>query len=113
MSNSIRLLPPPKGLGVNPISNGVTTYSAAPGSVLNVPYPGDTDFLVANGWIPTAGFGGRGQASIGLAGATADRPKMNGEQILFPGTQYLDTTLAALIVWDGETWRNPLTGASV
>jgi hypothetical protein len=55
----------------------------------------DADMLQANGWV-------RG----GKSGVTSARPTNPGR-----GDQFIDTTLAAVIMWDGAAWRNVLTGA--
>ena len=50
-----------------------------------------------------------GFASCGLGGTTANRPKIgdgdipNGPRA---GEHYLDTSLNAVVVWDGQNWRN-------
>lgn len=53
--------------------------------------------LEANGWI-----------RVGQTGATTARPATP-----YTGQFWEDTTLNIDIVWDGKTWRNSVTGASV
>jgi len=121
MSNLVRFLPPANpsnggsvigGVGENPA--GVSLGGAqpriyptqgttiAPGATLDVPI-GDAAGLGSLGWIP-----------VGQVGPTSGRPALrppgSGTDV---GTFYCDTTLTLVIIWDGETWRNPLTGASV
>jgi hypothetical protein len=43
------------------------------------------------------------------SGTTAQRP--TGSGALFPGWIHIDTTLSAVVVFDGTNWRNPITGA--
>lgn len=85
---------PPNGKAATISANG-RTYSAAANSFVDVP-TGDLWLPAANGWVQVEG-----------AGATAARP--SGPRL---GQKYLDTTLAATIVWNGVNWANPATGAS-
>ncbi len=80
------------------------TLSGTPGSYLDVS-DADAVILEANGW-----------SRVALVGPTANRPPPTGLAPAFcanPGTKYLDTTIGAVIVFDGATWRNPLTGGAV
>ena len=43
------------------------------------------------------------------SGTTAQRPA-HGARDFVPGMFYYDTTLSKMIVCDGATWRDPLTG---
>jgi len=85
------------------VTPGGRTFAQTPGQAIDV-VASDAEFLAANGWL-----------SIGQSGTTAQRPTANpsaGAYVAQPGTVYVDTTLAAVIVWDGTTWRNVLTGAA-
>jgi len=65
----------------------------------------DAQVLSANGW-----------AVLGMVGTTANRPKATDDDMAMAfgvGMRYIDTTLAAMIVWDGANWRNVATGAAV
>jgi hypothetical protein len=80
------------------------TLSGTPGSYLDVS-DADAIILEANGWI-----------RIALVGPTYNRPPPTGLAPAFcanPGTKYLDTTLGILIVFDGTSWHNPISGAAV
>jgi hypothetical protein len=52
---------------------------------------------------------------VAMTGPTTARPQhgdpdfANGPQI---GFRYYDTTLSAMIIWDGATWRNEVTGVA-
>ena|ERR1700733_6011867 len=48
---------------------------------------------------------------VGGSGTTAQRP--NGTGFQKAGFLYVDTTLELVVVWDGSSWRNPVSGASV
>lgn len=91
-----RLMPPATG-GTTIVVNG-RTWTCAVGSTIDVPDQ-DAAVMTANGWL-TAAPGG--------AAATASRP-LNPLR----GMVFHDTTLGYNIVWDGKTWRNPTSGASV
>ena len=98
----LRLLPP-VDVAKQSITVSGHTYAATPGETLDVPN-GDAMTLCANGWILVA-----------AVGTTSQRPtsNSNGSRPLNVGTEYVDTSLGALIVWDGASWRNPATGAAV
>jgi hypothetical protein len=74
---------PPVAVGAQTINVNGRAYSAAPGSVVDV-IDADAQVLASNGWT-----------KIAFSGPTSD------------------TTINALVVWDGATWRNPVTGAGV
>jgi hypothetical protein len=77
------------------------SYTGTPGYTYDIESC-DAEELSANGWIDCA-----------LSGPTSERPSASvGPNSLFPGLQFLDTDLDAVVVWDGATWRNVLTGAS-
>lgn len=98
----------------NPITVRGTTYSSPIGTPLDVEWT-DAQLLIANGWTPVARDGGRGSTEPGQVGTTAQRPTAGsgGRVPLVQGTQYVDTTLGAIIVWDGSNWRNAITGEAV
>ena len=76
-------------------------FTATAGTTQDAP-DWDAAELCANGWFNVAGGSSAG------VGTTAQRPTTG----LPLGATYLDTTTAALIVWDGATWRNPSSGAA-
>ncbi len=74
------------------------TYTTSVGGTADVPDQ-DAALLQANGWL-----------SLGSVGTTAQRPTTG----LAKQQHYIDTTLNAVIVWDGvSAWRNAVTGAVV
>ena len=92
-----RVLAPATG---DTLSFNGRTYTGIGGTVLDVP-DFDAGVLEANGWFTISGAN---------SGPTTARPPTLGMQ---PGFKFLDTTLAALITFDGLVWRNSITGASV
>lgn len=99
---TVRMIPPDAGAR-NPIVVNGRTYTAAANSTVDVP-DFDAVIMEANGWKAACPI----VAGVETTGATAARPvapKRNQE--------FLDTTLGALIHWDGKGWRNKVTGASV
>jgi hypothetical protein len=88
-----RMLPPTAVANQTCVANG-RTYTATPGNVLDVP-DFDSGVLAANGW-----------SRIALSGPTTARPVPASK-----GLHYYDTTVPALVIYDGATWRLP-TGAS-
>jgi hypothetical protein len=104
---NFRMLPPaivaggPATSQTSMVVNG-RTYSAAPGSVLDVPDM-DGAVLAANGWVKVA-----------ASGTTAQRPTSTSAPFrAAPEARYFDTSLGKLIVYDGVTWRDPATGSAV
>ncbi len=95
-----RVLPPSDGLH-NTITVNGRTYTAPANGTVDMP-DWDAQVALANGWSNAA--------SGGMAGATATRPRLTKSE---KGTRYLDTDLGFVILWDGEKWRNPSSGASV
>lgn len=97
-----RLMPPVNGLN-NPFNMEDRVYQCSPGSTIDVPDTGgfflDAPTLISNGWVPCSTSG---------VGVTAARPSD-----LSATSTFIDTTLGALVVYDGATWRNPVTGAAV
>lgn len=77
------------------------SYTATPGTPQSVPF-GDSVVLEANGWFRPG--------ESGLAGTTALRPTAG---LVANQTEYNDTTVGAMIFWDGAHWRHQTTGASV
>lgn len=74
------------------------SYTSSVGGVMDVS-DNDAAMLQANGWI-----------ELGPVGTTAQRP--TGQ--LAKGQLYIDTTLTAVVRWDGiNAWRNVITGALV
>jgi hypothetical protein len=109
---NVRLIPPSVG-ALNCVANG-RTYTGVAGATLDVP-DFDAAVLTANGWTvsgevgATAVLTANGWTVSGEVGATAGRPLLNrGDR----GREFVDTTLAAVIRWDGKAWRNKITGAS-
>jgi hypothetical protein len=95
------MLPPPSAaFGVNPVKVGGRTFTCAAGSTLDAA-EGDSQALEANGWTRTSMEG---------VYTTAARPVFGPNQ---DGLSIVDSTLGAVIIWDGIAWRNPATGASV
>jgi hypothetical protein len=102
MQPTIRVLPP-VSVATQTMSANTRAYSANPGQVLDVPAAA-APVLLANGWS-------WGKPS----GPTSSRPptRLNEPYNAYPGFEYVDTSLGLVIVWDGATWRNPVTGAAV
>jgi len=98
--SNFRMLPPNNASQQTVTANG-RTYSGAPGSTLDVP-DFDAQILAANGWVMVCASGPSSSRPLPIM---ASAPYVAG-----PGFQYLDTTLGAVIVYDGAAWRNPLTG---
>jgi hypothetical protein len=96
--STIRLHAPASGMNNSITVNG-RTYTTTPGTPIDVP-DFDAFVMLANGW--TAIDVGAG------VGATALRPNPANK-----GVTFLDTTIGAHIQYDGKTWRNPITGATV
>ncbi len=98
-----RLMPPANG-AANPYTFQGRQYSCAAGSTIDVHddtgAPFDETALASNGWTPTSTLG---------VGPTSARPT----SVAKARDTFVDTTLGALIVFDGATWRNPVTGAAV
>lgn len=98
---TIRLFPPATDISKQTLtfaadeSRGVVgrTYTGAPGETLDVP-DFDAQGLNANGWTWVA-----------PVGATSERPEHPAAS-----DRFVDTTLGKIVVFDGETWRDPLTG---
>ena len=73
--------------------------------------------VVAPGGAPNISTGQNsaplGYATCGIGGPTTSRPKVGdpGVGALTIGTHFLDTTISAVVCWDGVNWRNPFSGA--
>jgi hypothetical protein len=55
-----------------------------------------------------AAIASQGFVGIGTSGPTSARPTNVG-----PGSWHVDTTLGEAVVFDGKSWRNPVTGVAV
>lgn len=101
---SIRVFPPTDGR--SPITVGGRSYDPSAAAYVDVEYP-IAGALSANGWTKFA-----------QVGTTSERPPVRGPSsgnpiIASPGVPFIDTTLGAVIAFDGRVWRNVLTGAAV
>jgi hypothetical protein len=89
----------------SPVNVFGRVYPLSAGLVFDVP-TGDAGPLVAAGCL-----------YVGLSGTTAQRPSVRAEIAgtdgLQPGLEYLDTSLGRCIFYDGQSWRDPATGAAV
>jgi hypothetical protein len=95
-----RLLPPTTISKQTMTVNG-RVYSATPGSAIDVP-DFDSTILQANGW-----------QFVAPSGPSSDRPA--SALGLYPrvaGAKFYDTTLGAMIEYDGQSWRRVDTGAA-
>lgn len=102
---NFRLMPPPyppASLQVNPMTFNAQapgndrTYSCAIGSTIDV-QEADASVMMANGWICCASGG---------VGPSSQRPKEPARI----GEPFIDTTLGKIVAWDGQGWRDPVTG---
>lgn len=103
MTMTFRMLPPVSVSAQTRVVNG-RTYSAAPGVAVDV-ISFDADVLVANSWTKVA-----------VSGPTSARPSSNPNvtppYLATAGFHFLDITLSKIVVFDGQTWRDPITGNS-
>jgi hypothetical protein len=101
---TFRMLPPP-AVGKQTLTVNGRTYSAAPGTAVDV-LDSDARVLAANSWVICA-----------PSGATAQRPTTNpnvsAPYTIAPSFEFFDTTLSKLIFWDGQSWRDPANGNAV
>ena len=98
---TVRLLPPVNVQQQTLTVNG-HTYSSTPGHVVDV-LDFDATVLTANGWLRVAQSGTTAQRATSSQG--------NGFAAA-PGTPFYDTTVGALLIYDGSAWRSPVDGAS-
>ena len=96
-----RMTPNGGTLGRTFVVNG-RSYSSVGGVFIDAP-PQDASELEANGWVRA---GGRDCVGVGT---TTARPVTG----LYNGASYIDTTLGYVVIHDGASWRNPVTGAAV
>lgn len=89
-----RMFPKGTKTAKHTVNGRIYDSSAAP--YLDVP-DHDAQVLSANGWL---------RGVRGNVGTTAQRPTNPP-----PETAYLDTTVAAVVMWDGVNWLNVVTGA--
>jgi hypothetical protein len=100
---------PPISVGKQTIKIHGRIYNAAPGSTLDVP-DFDAGVLMANGWLIADRVRGAGPTT---SRPTTSPPGQFPGQPLPAGYSFLDTTLGYVVVWDGNAWRSPATGAAV
>lgn len=101
---SVRVFPPQNGR--SPCTVLGLSYDPAAQTYLDVEYP-VAGALAARGWTKFA-----------QVGATSERPPTRGPSsgnpiTAAPGEPFVDTTLNAVVMFDGVGWRNVLTGAAV
>lgn len=78
------------------------SYTGVPGTFQDVE-DSDAQMLEANGW-----------SRVAQVGPTASRPAATvNPGVPTRGDKYFDTTVGDMIVFDGLTWRSPITGAAV
>ena len=95
---NVRMIPDGKLVAQHTVNGRVYAASiVAQTGFIDVPAH-DAATLSANGWV---------RAENGYVGPTASRPT----GYIPKETRYIDTTVGAVIVWDGVAWRNTLTGA--
>lgn len=92
------MMSPPPRFAVETITVNGNTYTCASGGWISVPLA-DARAMMDQGWNTNHAQGD---------GTTAQRPTSP-----ITGTTFLDTTLGAMIGWDGQNWRNTVTGAVV
>lgn len=88
--------------GARSVTANGRLFTAVAGTTVDAA-PQDVTVLEANKWFRTGG-----PNCLGV-GTTAQRPTDG----LFAGCTYVDTTLGYTVTYDGTTWRNQATGASV
>lgn len=93
---------PPTNIAYQTRTVNGRTYTGQPGQALDVP-DFDAAGLTANGWI-----------DVGLSGPTSTRPVgQAGLYRAIEGVKFFDSTLGYVVVFDGQSWRNPATGNAV
>lgn len=98
MTMNVRMLPPGNTIAsVGTLKSAQTgrSYSATAGTTVDVP-EFDVPFLEANGWVRLA-----------YVGTTAQRPAVPAK-----GVPYIDTTISKVVVHEGNTWRDLITGTA-
>ena len=98
-----RLLPPPAAR--SPIRVNGRTYLPTAAAFQDVPDV-DAPALTANGWVLVAPVGTSSERPVPGDGTVPAGATLRG-------TEFIDTTLGAVVVHDGSVWRNALTGAAV
>jgi hypothetical protein len=94
---------PPYGVSYQTVvANGRIYGPLSPGSYQDV-IDIDAAILAANGWT-----------KVCMSGPTSSRPNATMNSFL-PNRidHYLDTTLSKVVAFDGQTWRDPVTGNAV
>ena len=99
-----RVLPPSTTRSAQ-LVNG-RSYDPTAAAYFDVPHQ-DASVLAANQWT-----------DLGPVGTTSARPPVQGPTSGNPhtatrGAMYVDTTIGAVIVFDGATWRSVLAAAAV
>jgi hypothetical protein len=98
---NIRLLPP-TGAAYQTIAVKGRSYTAAPGSFLDV-MDSDAQVLAANGWV-----------WVSPSGPTSARPAGTlPPYAAVPGVTFFDKSINKYIIFDGASWRDPANGNSV
>ena len=99
---TVRVLPPVDVRYQATSANG-RSYTSTPGHVLDV-LESDAAVLTANNWLYVA-----------QSGTSAQRPtsSLGNGSTAATGARYFDTTVGALIMFDGKTWRSLVDGSSV
>lgn len=102
---AIQMMVMPAPNCANPIAVNGRSYAAPLGTYLTVPLS-DGQVMTANGWLTNCARG---------AGTTADRPPRGSIDVQagVDGTTFFDTTVGALIIFDGVNWRHTGTGSIV
>lgn len=93
----------PTGSGTPPIIVGTVSYYAQP----TANAAATTGFVDVPG-TPLTGIGPNlppGWICLGQVGATSERPHFDNSS--YPGYTFVDTTLNAILTWDGLAWRKP------
>lgn len=78
-------------------------YSGIPGSVIDVPLGDAENMGGPAGWMRFPG----------MSGPTSGRPKPNDPDTnaAVVATYYVDTTIGKVVMFDGATWRDVITGS--
>jgi hypothetical protein len=87
-------------IGAGAGSPVLRAYSATAGGFVDAlgDPSGDAASLTSQGFV-----------LVGASGTTTQRP--TGAGFLRPGFLYVDTTASLVVIWDGASWRNPVSGA--